>query len=102
MHPFPSSCRAPSLRAMWETPVIRTSISATDRIKVTFSLPLHQTSGRCTLLGDFNEWIPGSHELRIRPYGTRSASVVVPGGTRLRFRYLGEDEAWCNDPGLRY
>jgi 1,4-alpha-glucan branching enzyme len=83
---------------MWETPVIRTSRSATDRIKVTFSLPLHQASGRCSVVGDFNEWIPGSHELRKRTNGTRSASVVVPRGTRLRFRYLGEDGTWFNDP----
>jgi 1,4-alpha-glucan branching enzyme len=83
---------------MWETPVIRTSRSATDRIKVTFSLPLHHTWGRCSVVGDFNEWIPGSHELRKRTNGTRSASVVVPRGTRLRFRYLGEDGTWFNDP----
>ena len=78
--------------------MIRTSRSATDRIKVTFSLPLHQTSGRCSVVGDFNEWIPGSHELRKRTNGTRSTSVVVPRGTRLRFRYLGEDGTWFNDP----
>jgi hypothetical protein len=24
--------------------------------------------------------------------------VVVPRGTRLRFRYLGEDGTWFNDP----
>jgi 1,4-alpha-glucan branching enzyme len=65
---------------------------------VTFSLPLHHTTGRCSVVGDFNEWIPGSHELRKRTNGTRSASVVVPRGTRLRFRYLGEDGTWFNDP----
>ena len=80
--------------------MIRTSRSATDRIKVTFSLPLHQTSGRCSVVGDFNEWIPGTHELRKRGNGTRSASVTVPKGTRLRFRYLGENGKWFNDPDI--
>jgi hypothetical protein len=73
--------------------VIRTSRSS-DRVKVTFALPLHIASG------DFNEWIPGSHELRKRANGTRSASVTVPRGTRLRFRYLGEDGNWFNDPDV--
>ena len=77
--------------------MIRTSRSA-DRVKVTFSLPLQHGSGRCSVVGDFNGWIPGSHELRRRTNGTRSASVTVPRGTRLRFRYLGEDGTWFNDP----
>jgi 1,4-alpha-glucan branching enzyme len=77
--------------------VIRTSRSA-DRIKVTFSLPLHDAATRCSVVGDFNGWVPGAHELRRRTNGTRSTSVVVPRGTRLRFRYLGEDGRWFNDP----
>jgi 1,4-alpha-glucan branching enzyme len=79
--------------------VIRTSRTA-DRVKVTFALPLHLSSGRCSVVGDFNEWLPGSHELRKRANGTRSASVTVPMGTRLRFRYLGEDGTWFNDPDV--
>jgi 1,4-alpha-glucan branching enzyme len=79
--------------------VIRTSRSA-DRVKVTFSLPVHLGSGRCSVVGDFNEWIPGTHELRKRANGTRSASVTVPKGTRLRFRYLGENGKWFNDPDV--
>ena len=79
--------------------MIRTSRTA-DRVKVTFALPLHLSSGRCSVVGDFNEWLPGSHELRKRANGTRSASVTVPMGTRLRFRYLGEDCTWFNDPDV--
>ena len=79
--------------------MIRTSRTA-DRVKVTFALPLHLSSGRCSVVGDFNEWLPGSHELRKRANGTRSASVTVPKGTRLRFRYLGEDGTWFNDPDV--
>jgi 1,4-alpha-glucan branching enzyme len=82
-------------------PVIRTSRSA-DRVKVTFALPLHDASGRCSVVGDFNAWAPGSHELRRRTNGTRSASVTVPPGTRLRFRYLAEDGTWFNDPDAQH
>lgn len=77
--------------------MIRTSRSA-DRVKVTFALPLELASGRCSVVGDFNEWLPGLHELRKRTNGTRSASVTVPRGTVLRFRYLAEDGNWFNDP----
>jgi len=79
--------------------VIRTSRTS-DRVKVTFALPLHLASGRCSVVGDFNEWVPGSHELRKRANGTRSASVTVPKGTRLRFRYLGENGTLFNDPDV--
>ena len=81
--------------------MIRTSRAA-DRVKVTFALPLHHAHGRCSVVGDFNEWVPGSHELRKRTNGTRSTSVTVPPGTRLRFRYLGEDGNWFNDPDVEY
>jgi 1,4-alpha-glucan branching enzyme len=84
-----------------ETPVIRTSRSA-DRVKVTFALPLEDPAGRCSVVGDFNEWIPGSHELRKRTNGTRSATVIVPRGTQLRFRYLGEHGNWFNDPDVEH
>ena len=77
--------------------MIRTSPTA-GNIKVTFALPLNQTAGRCSVVGDFNAWNPGTHELRKRTNGTRSISVTVPKGTRLRFRYLGENGNWFNDP----
>jgi hypothetical protein len=79
--------------------VIRTSRTA-DHVKVTFALSSHALPGRCSVVGDFNEWLPGSHELRKRTNGTRSTSVTVPTGTRLRFRYLGEDGTWFNDPDV--
>ena len=77
--------------------MIRMSRSA-DRVKVTFALPLEGSAGRCSVVGDFNEWIPGSHELRKRANGTRSATVTVPRGTRLRFRYLGENGTCSTTP----
>ena len=77
--------------------MIRTSPTA-GNVKVTFALPLNLADGRCSVVGDFNQWLPGKHELRKRTNGTRSISVTVPKGTRLRFRYLGENGNWFNDP----
>lgn len=52
------------------------------------------------MVGDFNDWCPGAHEMRRRGNGTRSAAITVPVGTRLRFRYLAEDGHWFNDPHI--
>ena len=69
-------------------------------VKVTFALPLDQTAGGCSVVGDFNDWEPGTHQMCRRANGTRSASVTVPRGTSIRFRYLGEDGHWFNDPDV--
>jgi 1,4-alpha-glucan branching enzyme len=79
--------------------VIRLS-PTTKTVKVTFALPLDQTAGGCSVVGDFNEWQPGIHEMRRRANGTRSASVTVPRGTSIRFRYLAENGHWFNDPDV--
>jgi 1,4-alpha-glucan branching enzyme len=74
--------------------------SRAGHVKITFALPVNAISGRCSVVGDFNQWQPGCHELRRRGNGTRSASVTLPAGTRIRFRYLAEGDRWFNDPEL--
>ena len=66
-------------------------------VRVTFVLRPGTPRGRVSVVGDFNEWEPGAHELRPRSNGTRSVSVTVPGGARMRFRYLAEGGHWCNE-----
>ncbi|MGB3442506.1 MAG: isoamylase early set domain-containing protein [Actinophytocola sp.] len=66
-------------------------------VRVTFVLRQHMPHGRVSVVGDFNEWRPGAHELRPRSNGTRSVSVTVPDGAQVRFRYLGEGGHWCNE-----
>ncbi len=77
--------------------MIRLSPTA-KTVKVTFALPLGQVAGGCSVVGDFNEWRPGTHQMHRRTNGTRSASVTVPRGTSIRFRYLAENGHWFNDP----
>jgi 1,4-alpha-glucan branching enzyme len=64
-------------------------------VRVTFALPTDQPGGGVSVVGDFNNWDPFAHPLRRRANGTRSATVTVPAGSTLRFRYLG-------DGGLRF
>jgi 1,4-alpha-glucan branching enzyme len=78
--------------------MIRTSQGKNEAVKVTFVLPVDEPTGRVSVVGDFNGWQPGQHELRKRTNGTRSTSVEVAAGTTLRFRYLGTDGLWFDDP----
>jgi hypothetical protein len=64
--------------------------------RVTFSLPQDEPRGRVSVVGSFNDWTPGVHELVPRRDGTRTVTVILPPGTH-RFRYLGEAGHWFDD-----
>lgn len=78
--------------------MIRTSRGKSEAVKVTFVLPVDEPHCRVSVVGDFNGWRPGHHELRKRTNGTRSTSIEVAAGTTLRFRYLGTGGMWFDDP----
>ena len=65
--------------------------------KVTFTLPADFPDGPVSVVGTFNDWTPGVHPLKKRAGGTRSASVTVPLGEQICFRYLGVGDAWFDD-----
>jgi 1,4-alpha-glucan branching enzyme len=69
----------------------------TGTVRVTFALAADEPPGAVSVVGDFNNWNPFAHPLRRRAKGTRSATVAVPAGTMLRFRYLAEGGVWFND-----
>ena len=68
-----------------------------NKTRVTFSLPADQPAGRVSVVGDFNGWQPGLHELQARRNGTRTVSVPLNPGT-YKFRYLASDGVWLDDP----
>jgi hypothetical protein len=74
-----------------------TKLPKEGMIRVTFTLPEGEPSGAVSVVGDFNEWNPLAHPLRRRANRTRSASVTVPPGTTLRFRYLADGGIWFDD-----
>ena len=76
----------------------RSRVSKTDHVKLTFALPQDQPAGMVSVVGDFNDWTPGKHALAKRTNGTRSVTVTVPAGSKVRFRYLGQDGHWFDDP----
>jgi 1,4-alpha-glucan branching enzyme len=78
--------------------VIRSSkVAKTNDVKITFSLPQDQPAGPVSVVGDFNDWMPGKHVLAKRANGTRSVAITVPAGAKYRFRYLGENGHWFDD-----
>lgn len=77
--------------------MIRRQIKGDD-VRLTFAIPEAATPGRVSVVGDFNDWTPGRHQLVRRGNGTRSVGVTLPKGTVVRFRYLGEDGHWFDDP----
>ncbi|MFL6053916.1 MAG: isoamylase early set domain-containing protein [Actinoallomurus sp.] len=66
------------------------------KTRVTFSLPLDQPDGVVSVVGDFNDWEPGRHELIRRRHGRRSVSVTLSPGVH-RFRYLATGGVWFDD-----
>jgi hypothetical protein len=71
-----------------------------DKLHLTFVLPKDEPVGKVSVVGDFNDWEPGAHTLVRRSNGTRSVRVTVPRGERIRFRYLGEEGHWFDDPSV--
>ena len=51
-----------------------------------------------SVVADANDWNPYAHPLRRRANGTRSVSMTLPAGTRVRFRYLDAGGRFFDDP----
>ena len=75
-----------------------TSADRGAAVKVTFALPMTDADQPVSVLGDFNGWDAEAHPMKKRSNGTRSATVEVPAGATLRFKYLAADGTWFCDP----
>jgi hypothetical protein len=67
-----------------------------NKTRVTFCLPADRPIGPVSVVGTFNGWEPGRHELRPRRDGTRTVSVTLTPGN-YSFRYLAENGVWMDD-----
>jgi 1,4-alpha-glucan branching enzyme len=76
--------------------MIRRKKTATG-VTVTFVLD-DTDPGQVSVVGDFNDWTPGTHVFRKRSNGMRSVSMTLPAGEPVRFRYLAEDGRWFDEP----
>jgi hypothetical protein len=67
-----------------------------NKTRVTFTLPRDTPTGPVSVVGCFNDWEPGRHELVTRRDGTRSVSVPLAPG-EYTFRYLASGGVWLDD-----
>ncbi|MFB9239876.1 isoamylase early set domain-containing protein [Plantactinospora siamensis] len=68
-----------------------------NQTRVTFFLPKGSAPvGPVSVVGSFNDWEPGRHELVLRRDGSRSVSVRLGPGEH-RFRYLADGGVWLDD-----
>jgi len=75
-----------------------TPTHGSDAVKITFALPAADVDQPVSVLGDFNGWDPYATPLKKRSNGTFSASIEVPVGHPVRFKYLAGDGRWFCDP----
>jgi hypothetical protein len=81
--------------------LIKTTKAGPDgKVRVTFALPADEPGGAVSVVGNFNDWDPFAHPLRLRANRTRSAAVTVPVGSTLHFRYLAEGGVWFDDESV--
>jgi hypothetical protein len=69
--------------------------------KITFELPSEECPQDVEvqdvhLAGDFNEWDRNANPMTLRK-GVYRATLELPPGREYQFRYLVNDEIWCND-----
>ncbi|MER6592639.1 isoamylase early set domain-containing protein [Micromonospora purpureochromogenes] len=67
-----------------------------NQTRVTFCLPRDTPTGPVSVVGCFNGWEPGRHELVARRDGTRTVTVKLGPG-EYRFRYLASGGVWLDD-----
>ncbi|PWR06811.1 glycoside hydrolase [Micromonospora acroterricola] len=67
-----------------------------NQTRVTFCLPRDAPPGPVSVVGCFNGWVPGRHELVTRRDGTRTVTVKLGPG-EYRFRYLASGGVWLDD-----
>jgi 1,4-alpha-glucan branching enzyme len=79
-----------------EDSVIKRSKLFGNKTRVTFCIPADQPAGPVSVVGTFNDWRPGEHELKVRRDGTRTISVQLAPG-HYSFRYLGTGGVWFDD-----
>jgi hypothetical protein len=76
--------------------VIKRSKLFGNQTRVTFCLPRDTPPGAVSVVGCFNGWEPGRHELVPRRDGTRTVTVRLAPG-EYRFRYLATGGVWLDD-----
>ena len=67
-------------------------------VRVTFELPAQVAHDSIAVVGDFNEWDPEKHPMKLdEKKGVWSKSISFKPGETHEFRYIVDGTAWRND-----
>jgi 1,4-alpha-glucan branching enzyme len=78
--------------------MLKRTTPASGITKVTFAIPIEQTSGSVSVVGEFNGWDPLAHPLKARSNRTRSVTLALPAQGCYEFKYLADDGTWFCEP----
>lgn len=76
--------------------MITKEFAASDKVRVTFSMPAGIWADTIHLVGDFNNWNCTATPLRLCEYGW-SVSLELDAGKEYQYRYLVNGTDWYND-----
>ncbi len=65
--------------------------------RVTFYLPADVKAESVALCGEFNDWLPDAHPMRMKKDGSHYVSLSLDAGRSYRYRYLVDGSRWEND-----
>lgn len=74
----------------------------TGRIVLHFVLPVADHPDPVSVVGNFNDWTPGTDLLIDHGDGTIGVNVPVDLGTVIHFRYLASNGRWFDDPDAEH
>jgi len=78
--------------------MLKKSYSKTKRsCRVTFDLPQQSKAKSVALCGEFNNWNPSAHPMKMRKDGRFSTTISLKAGRNYRFKYLVDNLRWEND-----
>jgi 1,4-alpha-glucan branching enzyme len=76
--------------------MIKRSQMSADQVRVTFRIPAPVPAYPVSVVGTFNDWAPGKHEMRRRADGSVSVTLTLTPGPH-HFRYLADGGLWFDD-----
>ena len=78
--------------------IVKQFLKSKPVCKVTFELAPDQVQGnQVLLLGDFNNWDSEGTQLKKQKNGNYKATLDLPVGNDIQFRYLVDGQSWIND-----
>ncbi|WP_248959928.1 isoamylase early set domain-containing protein [Sphaerisporangium perillae] len=70
-------------------------------VELTFTVPVADSPGQLSVVGDFNGWDPYAHPMRAED-GVYQVTAIVGAGEAVCFRYLADGGVWFDDPDADY